>query len=101
MKDRLHHPYRLPVVEDYYPVKEIMINSGADAVVLSGAGPTIIGFVTGLDTEDALIKAKALVYDMTPGILALGTRLAPIPLPFARTGALVQDNLLFADYAGT
>jgi len=101
MKDRLHHPYRLPVIEDYYPVKEILMNAGVDAVTLSGAGPTIIGFVTGIDAEDALIRAKATVYDVSNQIADLGTRISPIPLPFARTGALVTDNFIFQDFGAT
>ena len=101
MKDRLHHPYRLPVIEDYYPVKEILMNAGVEAVVLSGAGPTIIGFVAGVDAEDALMRAKALVYDTSNDILALETRLSPIPLPFARAGALVTDNMIFQGFQGT
>jgi homoserine kinase len=98
MKDRLHHPYRLPVIEDYYPVKEMLMKAGTDAVALSGAGPTIIGFVGGLDAEDALIKAKAIAYDLGNEVSNLGTRLAPIPLPFARTGALITDNLIFKGF---
>ncbi|MCL2525711.1 MAG: homoserine kinase [Coriobacteriia bacterium] len=98
MKDRMHHPYRLPVVEDYYPTKKIMMDHGVDAVVLSGAGPTIIGFVSGLDAEDALIKAKAIVYDLTSEILELGTRTAPVPLPFARSGAILTDNFIFEEF---
>ncbi|MCL2438099.1 MAG: homoserine kinase [Coriobacteriia bacterium] len=101
MKDRLHHPYRLPVIEDYYPVKEILMNAGTDAVALSGAGPTIIGFVSGVDAEDALIHAKAMVYDMSDDMQKLGTRLAPIPLPFAKTGALITDNLIFQGFQAT
>ena len=98
MKDRLHHPYRLPVIKDYYLVKEIMMSAGVNAVTLSGAGPTIIGFVTGVDAEDALIQAKALVYDLNPQILELGTRIAPIPVPFARTGSVVADNLIYKEF---
>jgi homoserine kinase len=101
MHDRLHHPYRLPVVEDYYPVKEILLNAGTNAVVLSGAGPTIVGFVGGIDAEDALIRAKAIVFDISSDIVALGTRLAPLPLPFARTGALITDNNLVFDLRAT
>ena len=101
MKDKLHQPFRLPVIEDYQSVFDILIKGGCEAVVLSGAGPTIIGFVTGLDAEDALIKAKAIVYDIAGDIQELGTRLAPIPLPFARTGALLTDNQIFQGFHGT
>jgi len=90
MHDRLHHPYRLPVVEDYYPVKEVLLRGGASAVTLSGAGPTIIGFIAGVDAEDALIQARRMAFDMRDDILALGTRLDPMPLSFARSGALVD-----------
>ena len=101
MHDRLHHPYRLPVIEDYYPVKKILLGAGATSVVLSGAGPTVIAFVCGIDAEDALFKAKSIVFDISDDILALDTRLAPVPLPFARTGALIADNNLVFDMRAT
>ena len=99
MHDRLHHPYRLPVVKDYYPVKEILMRAGASAVTLSGAGPTIIGFIAGIDTEDALIQARSMVYDIGSEITDLSTRLEPMPLPFARSGALVTDPLELIPWA--
>ncbi len=47
MQDRLHQPYRKPLIPEYDAVQEIALNCGALAVCLSGAGPTIIAFLDG------------------------------------------------------
>ncbi len=44
MADRLHQPYRLPLIPGALPAMEAARRSGAAAVALSGAGPSLIAF---------------------------------------------------------
>lgn len=44
MSDKLHQPYRYPLVPGVIPAKEAALAAGAAAVALSGAGPSLIAF---------------------------------------------------------
>lgn len=44
MQDRLHQPYRRMLIRGYDDVERAAIDSGAAAVVLSGAGPSLAAF---------------------------------------------------------
>ncbi len=44
MQDRLHQPYRLPLVPGLGEAYTAVLNTGAAAVALSGAGPSLIAF---------------------------------------------------------
>lgn len=46
MNDRLHQPYRKPLIPGIEDVFSAAINSGALSVALSGAGPTVAAFCT-------------------------------------------------------
>ncbi|GAB4430334.1 MAG: homoserine kinase [Anaerolineales bacterium] len=46
MKDRLHQPYRLPVIPGASAALEAGKKAGAAAVALSGAGPSLIAFAS-------------------------------------------------------
>lgn len=56
--DLLHEPYREHLYPDVTGVKASLLQAGADAAVLSGAGPTVIGLVTDLDDGAALARAS-------------------------------------------
>lgn len=60
MQDRLHQPYRIPLI----PGADLIINaakaSGAAAVGLSGAGPSLISFMMS-DPETILSKMRAIL----------------------------------------
>ncbi|MGI9953269.1 homoserine kinase [Moorellaceae bacterium AZ2] len=47
MEDRLHQPYRLPLVPGMSSVFAAAMEAGALAVTLSGSGPTVIAFCQG------------------------------------------------------
>ncbi|HBT46440.1 MAG TPA: homoserine kinase [Peptococcaceae bacterium] len=47
MEDRLHQPYRLPLVPGMAAVFASALEAGALAVTLSGSGPTVIAFCRG------------------------------------------------------
>jgi len=97
MKDKLHQPYRTAAVADFMAVKTILEAVGVDAVALSGAGPTIIGFVSGQDVNDALDRAQELACASTTDIMDLKTRLAPMALAFAAHGAVSGKHKLFGN----
>ena len=63
MSDKLHQPYRLPLIRGAREVFELSASLGASATYLSGAGPTIMA-VVGKDgaafVENARQKIKAL-----------------------------------------
>ncbi len=44
MGDRLHEPYRIPLINGFDEVKSAFIRSGAVNVCVSGAGPSVIAF---------------------------------------------------------
>lgn len=44
--DRLHQPYRIPLIKGYDDVTHALRTAGALGVCLSGAGPSVIGFFT-------------------------------------------------------
>lgn len=50
-KDVLHQKYRLPLIEGGDDVFELAQDLGAQAVYISGAGPTIMAVVHKDDTE--------------------------------------------------
>ena len=44
MTDKLHQPYRIPLIPGAQAAMEAMKQVGASAVALSGAGPSLIAF---------------------------------------------------------
>jgi homoserine kinase len=46
MDDRLHQPYRKPLIKGYDRIVKAGLDAGASAVVLSGAGPSMVAFCT-------------------------------------------------------
>ena len=49
LQDRLHQPYRTPLIVDYEPISQNAFSCGAHAFFLSGSGPTCMAIYT--DTE--------------------------------------------------
>jgi homoserine kinase len=86
--DKLHQPYRIKAISDYEAVSDILRAAGADAVAISGAGPTIIAFATGLTAGSAYRKAEDIAKATTGAITALENRQTPQALNFAVRGAL-------------
>lgn len=50
MDDRLHQPYRLPLIPGGQDAMHAMKKAGASAVALSGAGPSLIAFSAAADS---------------------------------------------------
>lgn len=60
MVDRLHQPYRLPLIPGMIEAFTAVREAGAAAVALSGAGPSLIAFGPG--DHDAISKAAKASY---------------------------------------
>ncbi|WP_448584461.1 homoserine kinase [Thermocrinis sp.] len=61
VKDRLHQPYRKELIPGFEDVVESAYSSGALAVFLSGAGPTVASFC--LEAEDSVGKAMVSAFE--------------------------------------
>lgn len=59
MEDRLHQPYRLPLIPGMTEAFEAGRNAGAAAVALSGAGPSVIAFARADHEKIALAMGRA------------------------------------------
>jgi homoserine kinase len=59
MEDRLHEPYRAPLVPGFDAVKAAARGAGALGVALSGSGPSVLAFAD--DEADAVAVGKAMV----------------------------------------
>ena len=59
VEDRLHEPYRLPLVPGFEQVRDAALDAGALGAFLSGAGPTILAFGEGdlSGISDAMSRA--------------------------------------------
>lgn len=54
MKDLFHEPYRRQLIKEYDEIKEIALENGAYATVISGAGPSLLTVCDERDTERIL-----------------------------------------------
>lgn len=64
LKDKIHEPYRLPLIKNYKKIKNLAIENGFIGTYLSGAGPTIMGIYSNdLDKESIIEESKKLGYD--------------------------------------
>jgi homoserine kinase len=59
MQDRLHQPYRLPLIPGAEAARKAALEAGAAAVVLSGAGPSLLAVLR--DAQDCQPVADAMV----------------------------------------
>jgi homoserine kinase len=60
MQDRIHQPYRQSLIIGYEAVQKAAINAGADQLVISGAGPTLLALSPATSAPDvALAMAEA------------------------------------------
>lgn len=49
-QDAIHEPYREPLIANFARYRQVLLEQGADAVYLSGAGPTMAAVVTHADS---------------------------------------------------
>lgn len=91
MCDRLHEPYRAVAVTDLEAVRALLLEAGADGAALSGAGPTVIGLVTGSDDADAFERAQDVARRAAGPLAGCEGRMAPDVIAIDRDGAVVED----------
>jgi homoserine kinase len=82
MTDKLHQPYRLPLIPGAQAAMDAMKLAGAAAVALSGAGPSLIAFSS--KRETAIGKAGQMVFAES------GLQAKVYKLTISRKGAEVQ-----------
>ncbi|WP_421655298.1 homoserine kinase [Leptothermofonsia sp. ETS-13] len=56
LQDRIHQPYRQPLIPGYEAVQSAAIGAGAYGMVISGAGPTLLA-LTAPETAEAVRSA--------------------------------------------
>ncbi len=81
LQDRIHEPYRTPLIPGYDRARELALNLGAAGLCISGAGSTLLCFASG---EDFAPRMAAAVAEEFPS-----WRVLPV-LP-EREGAAVID----------
>lgn len=91
MNDRLHEQYRAAAVTDLDTVREALLAAGADGAALSGAGPTIIGLVTGADDAAALARAGDVAARAAVLLEGGAGRCVPEVVALDRTGAVTEE----------
>lgn len=84
MDDRLHTPYRLPMIPGAQAALEAAYQAGACAVTISGAGPSLIAFSAG----DARTLARAMV----SAFRRKGVTARAFLLQTSSSGALVETQ---------
>jgi homoserine kinase len=55
MRDKLHEPYRAPLIREFETIKETALKNKAYACVISGAGPTILN-ITKIGRGEELVQ---------------------------------------------
>lgn len=75
LDDRLHQPYRAPLVPGFIDVVQAALREGALGAVLSGAGPSVVAFVTeNTDAEPIGLAMTAAFLDTGIGAHWLALR---------------------------
>ncbi len=84
MDDRLHTPYRLPLIPGAQAALEAAYQAGASAVTISGAGPSLIAFCAG--------EPKILANAMVSAFKRKGVAARAFLLQTSSSGASVQTH---------
>ena len=82
MNDRLHQPYRVPLIRGFDEVAKAAMDAGALSVALSGAGPSIAAYCTTAMKEIARQMTQAFARHQVACDIKI--------LPIDATGASVQ-----------
>jgi len=82
MQDKLHHPYRIPLIPGMEPAFAAARQAGAKGVALSGAGPSLIAFAP--DNHEAIVEAVTAVFANA------GLSSRSWILPIDKTGSIIQ-----------
>lgn len=91
MEDRLHQPYRAPLIPGFAKVCTSAREAGAAAAVLSGAGPSVMALVLGAGDE-ALSRAEAVGTAMEQAFRSAGVNAEALILRPASAGVRVTSE---------
>ncbi|NJR38605.1 MAG: homoserine kinase [Leptolyngbyaceae cyanobacterium CSU_1_4] len=83
LQDRIHQPYRQPLIQGYEAVQKRAIAAGAYGMVISGAGPTLLAIAP-------LAQAADVEQGMAIAWAEAGVRVQAQVLQLDTTGAFVQ-----------
>lgn len=61
-QDLLAEPYRAPLITGYSQVKQAALDNGAIGCSISGSGPTVFAFVTGIQRAEKIAAAMVLAF---------------------------------------
>lgn len=78
MEDRIHHPYRLPLIPGSMQAIRAAQNCGAPSA-LSGAGPSVVAFTRSMDQAEITIKAMKAAFT-SEGLPVRSFVLSTVPL---------------------
>jgi len=87
LNDRLHQPYRFPLIKGAEDVVEAAIAAGAIGCVISGSGPTMISF-----TEDEEILRDNITSAMGEAFANNGVKTKIITVGIDNQGTIVIDD---------
>ncbi len=79
MSDRLHQPYRAPLIHEYDEVRTRARQCGALGFAISGAGPTLL----------CIYQDEGFYWRMKQAVRSLSHQWRVMPLPVDRVGAVV------------
>ncbi len=82
MDDRLHQPYRASLIDEYEAVRALALRSGAAAVCISGAGPTMMCVYADGEFNAAMAR----------GLQDMRNRWRALPLLPDMQGALIEGE---------
>ena len=88
MTDRLHQPYRLPLIPGAQSAMDAAKEAGASAVALSGAGPSLIAFSS--NAESAIPQRDTIGEAMMRAFEAAGLKTRIFYLGVSSRGAEIQ-----------
>ena len=57
LRDRLHQPYRIPLIDEYEDIRRLAADNGCNALCISGAGPTLLCVTRQADLAERLRQA--------------------------------------------
>jgi len=87
MTDTMHQPYRLPLIPGAHDAMEAAKAAGADAVALSGAGPSLIAFSK---TGSGIPQGDTIGESMKRAFESAGLQARILNLKVSTTGAILE-----------
>lgn len=89
--DRLHEPYRASAA-DTAEARRVLLDAGADGVVLSGSGPSLVGLVADVADRTAARRADLVAKRAATGLRGLSGFAEPAALLIDREGAVLRKR---------